>query len=179
MPCSICPSFSLRCASLVQLQYLLVKIFLYLVFLEYCTLALQSGISEECLLLLSSLFNFGPGFKNSKLLLFFFLFFFLPLLFPFHYQGTAREREGDRDSPLFWTLSWTKDSCFRKAMLLSQRPSFASVMPRCLASLHERKPPTISSPSSSKKTGNDAWMCNEISEMCTDFLEICQLSNKK
>lgn len=173
MPCSICPSFSLRCASLVQLQYLLVKIFLYLVFLEYFNLALQSGISEDYLLLLTSLFNFGSGFKNST------LFFSLPLLFPFHYRGTARERQRDRDSPLFWTFSWTKVLCFRKAMLLSQRPSFTCVTPRCLTSLHERKPPTISSPSSSKKTGNDAWMCNEISEMCTDFLEICQLSNKK
>lgn len=95
MPCSICPSFSLRCASLVQLQYLLVKIFLYLVFLEYCTLALQSGISEEYLLLLSSLFNFGPGFKNSKLLLFFFLFFFPSLAVSFSLPRYS-QREGGR-----------------------------------------------------------------------------------
>lgn len=109
---------------------------------------------------------------------FFFFFFFLPLLFPFHYQSTAREWE--TEILLCFGLSVGPKTCvLQKAVLLSQRPSSSSVLPCCLASPHERKTPTISPPSSAKKTGNDAWMCNEISEMCTDFLEICQLSNKK
>lgn len=66
-------------------------------------------------------------------------------------------------------LSRTEAFCLRRAVLLPPSPGCALLL--------QGKPPPHRTPSA-QTAGNDARMCNEISEMRTDFLEICQPAKK-
>lgn len=96
--------------------------------LEYFNLALQSGISEDYLLLLTSLFNFGSGFKNSKL----FFSFPFPCCFLF-ITKVQLERGRETEILLCFGLSVGPKSCASEKLCCSPK-GHPSLLLRLVAS---------------------------------------------